>query len=287
MGVGKTAICLALILSTQGQLPTCSKSTVTPDGKITTTRPPLLTPISINFPFTKELAEQAHFRPRVPLPIFGYERTPAEDAQHQILVDRQVAYDRAVARPPLPSLRDILLNLIRSTSQPTLIQEQQLRGPALQKDLRATVPFYYQHPQQKDLESRTGRPRPLLPTKMLVSSATLVVVPCELLTQWSDEIRKHVEEGVLKVLVLKDANKTYQPVDLAEYDVVLVTVTVFCGALHQKSTLPFDQIYWRRLLIDEGHVLGGDSQLNETSWGAVKVSASEFVLVRICTDLVL
>jgi len=88
--------------------------------------------------------------------------------------------------------------------------------------IRATNPFYLQntndtpfHRMREGQRSRGGAHARV----MYLTSATLVVVPPNLLTQWSQEITKHCEDS-LRVLVLRPGAAMPPPHKLAsEFDV--------------------------------------------------------------------
>jgi hypothetical protein len=122
-----------------------------------------------------------------------------------------------------------------------------------------------------------------------LTTASLIVVPPNLVAQWDSEILKHCHSG-LRVLVLKSKTKLPQAKALAsDYDIVLMSHLRFgvegskCGLakLHtwkvcqcpafRGSRVPdchcigvpevsqLLQIRWKRLVIDEGHVTGATS----------------------------
>jgi len=115
---------------------------------------------------------------------------------------------------------------------------------------------------------------------ILLSSSTLIIVPSNLIEQWQSEFYKvceapsyylpnsrcrsltrrcrpqHTQDDVLKILIVKDS-KTPLPIasKLAEYDVVLMSLTRlrFEGSLGTASKL-FD-LRWLRIIVDEGTAL--------------------------------
>lgn len=83
-------------------------------------------------------------------------------------------------------------------------------------------PFYMDfYPEPDELSSLNLRKSALHPgEKILLSPATLVVVPGMLRLQWEAEILKHVEDGALRVLVLNTKDGIVSVEDLANsYDV--------------------------------------------------------------------
>ncbi|KAJ1675062.1 hypothetical protein EV182_002013, partial [Spiromyces aspiralis] len=124
---------------------------------------------------------------------------------------------------------------------------------------------------------------------VLLSSSTLVIVPDNLIDQWQYEIYKHFESAeALDVLVLGKSTDTIpSPAQLIRYDVVLITDyrfaheesksttefrgvsrkcvcsyvgntrTIVCrcpaGNLAPMYLSPLLQVFWKRVIVDEGH----------------------------------
>lgn len=62
------------------------------------------------------------------------------------------------------------------------------------------------------------------PKRVILASTTIIVVPRNLCKQWQSEIRKHVDENVLRILVMDDAKRPLPcPDELRSYDIVLFT----------------------------------------------------------------
>lgn len=109
--------------------------------------------------------------------------------------------------------------------------------------------------------------------KLYLCSATLIVVPENLFHQWHNEIRKHVLIGFLNVLLISNqfkkpihtefglcSNILYDPKLLLEYDVVLVSSSIFAKSFSEvKSKNILTELYWKRLIIDEGHSVSSKS----------------------------
>lgn len=93
--------------------------------------------------------------------------------------------------------------------------------------------------------------------KVQLSSGTIIVVPPNLLQQWESELSKHVRQGALKILVLKDS-KTMIPLpeELLEYDILLFSRRRFENenrSTDELYTSPLKALHWLRIIIDEGH----------------------------------
>lgn len=116
-------------------------------------------------------------------------------------------------------------------------------------------------------EARRGTRVPqvkLPPTVIYLSQASLVIVPANLLGQWTQEITKHTEG--LKVLVLKTKDKIPPVDDLLRYDIVLISIPRFENMWHEdrvperdgswRLKSPLGQVHFKRCIVDEGHKLG-------------------------------
>ncbi|KAE8162519.1 P-loop containing nucleoside triphosphate hydrolase protein [Aspergillus tamarii] len=115
--------------------------------------------------------------------------------------------------------------------------------------------------------SRTGvaYPRPP-PRQIRLCSATLIVVPPNLVNHWKDEIAKHAE-GV-NVLVIQNSSDPVPPPDqLLEYDIVLFSKVRFekeagTASNNRRSSVasdssPLTKLHWLRIIVDEGHNVAG------------------------------
>jgi hypothetical protein len=114
------------------------------------------------------------------------------------------------------------------------------------------------------------------PRKIYLSTATLVVVPANLVRQWEREIEKHTTG--LKVLVMRSSQSKLPPAaELAEYDIILFSRQRFDREskdgsdeegrrpnfggkqLFQADTVyrsPLRDLHFKRLITDEGHTMG-------------------------------
>lgn len=117
---------------------------------------------------------------------------------------------------------------------------------------------------------RSGRRRACvatpLPKKIYLSSASVVIVPSNLLNQWKQEIQKHTEG--LKVLALGKSDKLPSSHDeLLTYDIILFSQSRFEIVVKQYGGVSgsvLSSIHFKRCIVDEGHKLG-NSRINKKS----------------------
>jgi len=129
-------------------------------------------------------------------------------------------YSREVSR--VPSLVELMLHRGRTApycdipkSHPSkqycrgIEIEDEVRTLPLGKMLRENTPFYHHYHGDPSIRERTPRRRrDQGPKVMYLTSATLVIVPANLLSQWDREITKHCSIP-LRVLMLR--TKTPMP----------------------------------------------------------------------------
>lgn len=246
-GLGKTVICLSVILATRGHLPQIPAAYQSP--------PRLRDRVGS----LKEMAAST----------IGRYAIPAKDA-----LEQYEAYDNI----DLSNLKE-----------------------ALKRNIA-----YYEIP--PDLP-RMNRNTKIPPSRQLVMcSGTIIVVPRNLLHQWQSEVRKHVVQGSLKILVVDTVSKRSSkskapkpendqmdfrsdlpaPTELMEYDIVLFTRNRFeqeiqdgadekgrrlafgaplvcqcpyigssripdCSCKSDVYESPLKKIHWLRIIVDEGH----------------------------------
>lgn len=124
------------------------------------------------------------------------------------------------------------------------------------------------HPQNPDRKGKRVSEK-----VVRVCYTTLVVVPQNLMVQWQHEIKTHVHEDVLDVLVIDGLKKPIPPsFELARYDLVLITKTRLEAEyrdddLHNGKSRRGEAIYqspltemrWLRVICDEGHAFAGSA----------------------------
>jgi hypothetical protein len=199
--------------------------------------------------------------------------------------------------PEVPSLMQACVSVIWREGIPWRLYEEQLGGSCVAA-LKNGHLFYEVPPV---LRSRSKRqPAVTANEKIFLGSGTIIVCPPNLVEQWRTEIAKHVEDGRLKVLVMAHTSARLPPVrELLEYDIVLFSRTCFdleeregkdargrreSGGVPLSCSCPYigatrtpdcrcfkkDGVYksplfgirWKRLIVDEGHSMGGSGKTN-------------------------
>ncbi|KAI0306693.1 P-loop containing nucleoside triphosphate hydrolase protein [Multifurca ochricompacta] len=257
LGTGKTIMILALVLATIDQL---SK----PEQSIHDARS-IMTPLAFrHFPHPQfEAARKRLFRRR--------SRAPARDHNS------------------FPRLLEIVLHYIRTSPDGLRLRQntEWLQNRGLQSLIDLNAPFYLQS-KEPMTSSRSRRNNTDLGfRKMYLTSATLIVVPPNLLAQWNSEILKHClgpdeSDDALRFLVVNPKDELPVARLLASsYDVTFAreeskfdrakaftwsvcqcpgyndTRVPDCSCDSPKLS-PLFQVRWKRLVVDEGHVHGTD-----------------------------
>ncbi|ORX38379.1 SNF2 family N-terminal domain-domain-containing protein [Kockovaella imperatae] len=227
MGVGKTLMCLALITATLHQ----------------PVRPPRVTLDDVS-PLTSHTLNTYPFKRYV-------------EAREALGVD--------LAMPRLPTLVDLCSNILIANDHSALRAEY---APTTLVSRLKEPTFFYETPLEEDCVR--GAKRKYLSsftrTTELVHT-TLVVVPRILMGQWKDEIKKHITEGTLSVLIV--TSKILPTIDeMRKHDVVLIDVNRFGQeesirrARLEMEPSEFLKARWKRIILDEGHVAGDSSPTN-------------------------
>jgi SNF2 family DNA or RNA helicase len=126
---------------------------------------------------------------------------------------------------------------------------------------------YLVPPPPSRYQSREGsRSRPP-PTRISMSSGTLIIVPPNLVDHWKSEIATHTEG--LSVLILRTRDdKTPSEDEILQYDIILFSRTRFekeAGEPENNRRSPTSQVmesplkkfHWLRVIVDEGHNVAG------------------------------
>ncbi|OBA24290.1 hypothetical protein METBIDRAFT_35673 [Metschnikowia bicuspidata var. bicuspidata NRRL YB-4993] len=176
---------------------------------------------------------------------------------------------------PLKTLAEIALSSIAQNSLPWKYFAQDLPSAIVQKLKKLPGVFFVsREPVQSNLGLRVRNATALKPSilKLVLTSSTLVIVPENLLHQWNDETKKHVRVEFLRKLFISDRFKNLMhyengdymrdppqdPILLVSYDVVVISAPLFSKLCADPSTV-FMKIYWKRLIIDEGHSMSSRS----------------------------
>ncbi|KAH6824501.1 SNF2 domain-containing protein / helicase domain-containing protein / F-box family protein [Perilla frutescens var. hirtella] len=114
-----------------------------------------------------------------------------------------------------------------------------------------------------DLDAlRAALCEPLDSLRFYLSSATLVVVPSNLVEHWKTQIERHVRPGQLRVYIWGDQKKKPSVHNLAwDYDVVITTFSRLSAEWTPRRRSVLMQVHWLRVMLDEGHTLGSSLSL--------------------------
>ncbi|WOK99090.1 F-box protein [Canna indica] len=116
--------------------------------------------------------------------------------------------------------------------------------------------------------------KPLNPSRLYLSKATLIIVPANLVDHWVTQIQKHVRPGQLCVYVWTD-NKKPSVHNLAwDYDIVITTFNKLSAEWGPRKRSVLMQVHWLRIMLDEGHTLGSSLSLTNKLQMAVSLTAS-------------
>ncbi|THH11563.1 hypothetical protein EW146_g8002 [Bondarzewia mesenterica] len=260
LGTGKTVMALALILHTLDQLSQPEEALHDPR--------PILTPLAFR-----------HFT-----------STPFVDARDRLIHPGSLVFSGQ--KPTcFPSLVEHLLHYVRVAADKVDLrnQGQWLEERRLWKLQELNVPFYHHYEAAPPPTQRPRRnQRDVGPRIVYLTTATLVVVPPNLLAQWYSEILKHCDSWV-RVLLVRPGDELPRARNLAsDYDIILMnndslakeeskakvhslhtwavctcpgysgTRVPDCTCDHFPNVSPLVQIRWKRLIVDEGHIHGTD-----------------------------
>jgi hypothetical protein len=203
IGTGKTVMMIGLILATRSQISLPEQST--DDERAA------LTPLAFRyFPSGNFASARGRFY-----------RGPG-----------QLALEKPETR--VPSLVELLLHHYRisphcdvpdrNQSERTIEKQDRVQSLPLANALHANAPFYYHFLAEPHNLKRTKRNGCALgPRIMYLTSATLVIVPPNLLSQWDREITKHCAMP-LRVLIVRSKTPLPGVRDLAtDYDVSTIS----------------------------------------------------------------
>ncbi|KAJ3516660.1 hypothetical protein NLJ89_g1000 [Agrocybe chaxingu] len=243
---GKTVMMLSLIVATRNQISS-------PEPSIVDDRP-VLTPLAFrHFPSSDFSTARKRFY---------CDSDPRSGVRVPSLVELVLHKARVTPNCEIPP------SMLTKRYGYELQREDEVSALPIGEVLRANAPFYHHYlgePSNRERAQRNNRQRG--PKVMYLTSATLVVVPANLLSQWDREITKHCAVP-LRVLILR-ANTPMPSVRslVTDYDIILMTYNRFSresnandvSKLHSTTACtcpeyPGYRIRWKRLVIDEGHV---------------------------------
>ncbi|KAG0271414.1 hypothetical protein BGZ95_000776 [Linnemannia exigua] len=125
----------------------------------------------------------------------------------------------------IPSLRDYAAATIR-TKAVNYRHARDFINPDLMDLLDSSLIYYNEEISlEQNRQSRSRQQKTTdLPVEVYLSSATLVIVPANLVDQWRNEINKHTEDGALKVFTFTNSSQEFPNLrTLLQYDLVLIT----------------------------------------------------------------
>ncbi|KAK3903478.1 SNF2 family N-terminal domain-containing protein [Staphylotrichum tortipilum] len=178
--------------------------------------------------------------------------------------------NKPIVRPRVGSLADMAAACITRHSVPWRnvfgdLEPDGVEHPGCLDAIRRNPGVYVDVPSFNPGGHRRGL-SPLLPTRVYLSHASLVIVPPNLVQQWKQEITKHT--AGLKVLTIENET-TLPPIEqLTELDVILFSATRFerlSKKLKHDSRAghvlhdPLANLHFQRCIVDEGHKLGNST----------------------------
>ncbi|TIA12890.1 SNF2 family DNA-dependent ATPase domain-containing protein [Aureobasidium pullulans] len=113
--------------------------------------------------------------------------------------------------------------------------------------------------------------------------ATLIVAPLSVMSNWSDQIARHVrKDQPLRVYTYHGAGKkSMSPEDFSQYDVVITTYQTLASDWASGGQPPKSKglysVRWRRVILDEGHNIRNPSSKGASAVTAV-IARSRWVL---------
>lgn len=119
-----------------------------------------------------------------------------------------------------------------------------------------------------------------------LTTATLIIVPQNLLSQWKDEISLHVEDQFLQVLYLSsDATPVPSAAKLMKYDVILMSRQRFEREIIPKGTAKARfKSNFKGMYITSGFPFSGPLHRTMISWGCLIIPSSAFSQERKADD---
>jgi len=210
---------LALVLATIHQISSPEESIV--DDR------PVLTPLSFRyFPSAESTGARKRF-------FQGKDNAfPSQSSRVPSLVEVLLHHRRTAPDASIPDTTTVQGLLSYERQMEISYKVEQIHPGKL---LHATTPFYHHYEGEPTTDERSQRKRTDPgPRLVYLTSATLIIVPTNLLSQWSREIHKHVEYPI-RVLILRPGTQMPHVTSLAsDYDVSYFIMLPYSG--NSKTT---------------------------------------------------
>ncbi|WPK23046.1 hypothetical protein PUMCH_000270 [Australozyma saopauloensis] len=180
----------------------------------------------------------------------------------------------------VPTLQQVCVESITRNSLPWQYYKDELSAAVIQKIASLPAKFKilrYDEPNSAKLRRSRVVPNEL---ELYLCSTTLIITPENLMHQWNDEVRKHFDSGCLKVLCISDRFKEQIVTDnslhtntissvnaVISYDLVIIS----SPSLTRNSKIRhiLEQVYWKRLIVDEGHSMNSKSSTHSSKVAAL------------------
>lgn len=176
------------------------------------------------------------------------------------------------------SLADIAAATIGRRSIParSLIEQTESDEGAdyihLKDTLDRNLPFYEIPPDLPRMNRNTRIPPP---RQLVLCSGTIIVVPRNLLHQWQSEIRKHVLEGGLKVLVVDSASKRSGKAQRSQQNTQ--SMKFVSGLPTPTELMRFDVVLFTRPRFEQEIMDGADEQGRRATAGMTRVCNCPYI----------
>lgn len=184
--------------------------------------------------------------------------------------------DLTSSRNDLKPLSEICRNIIGQSSLPWKFYRDDLPLSVIEK-LSGSPGFFRisldYSSNQWGLRTKEKRHPHQLYQTLYLCNTTLLIVPENLFHQWNHELQKHIDPSYLEKLFVSDRFKT--PIrnshssyvnqipenarDLIKFDLVLITAPLFARMCQSENSNTLRGVYWKRLIIDEGHTMNSKS----------------------------
>lgn len=181
--------------------------------------------------------------------------------------------DQAPSSNKIPSLCDVSIDTINRNSLPWKFYEEDIPSSVVEKLKHNPGSFKISINHGKSQWSERTKSKKIQPTSksLYLCGTTLLIVPENLFHQWNSELKKHIDDNYLHKLFVSDRfkkpivlpNSIYtdclpqDPKELIQYDLVVITSAAFAKQDLDRTALA--HVYWKRLIIDEGHSMGSKS----------------------------